>query len=144
MKQYTNKELEAIREQSLLQDAMRPRASAVGYDASTGAVTLQLTSGIHIGIPARLIEGLQHATPIQLAAVEMDSHGYALNWEEPDVQMSVEGLLAGVFGSRRWMRQAMTEFARSGGKAKTPAKRTASRANGKLGGRPRKKVKVEH
>lgn len=135
MKQYTNEELDAIRQQSLLQDAAHPRARAVGYDASTSAVTLQLSSGIRVEIPARLIEGLQHATPAQLAAIEMDSQGYAINWEELDVQMSVEGLLAGVFGTRRWMQQ----FARSGGKAKTPAKRAASRANGKLGGRPRKK-----
>ncbi len=47
----------------------------------------------------------------------------------------VPSLLEGVFGSRKWM---AARLGAQGGKARSLAKRTAARANGALGGRPRK------
>jgi len=46
-------------------------------------------------------------------------------------------LLEGFLGSKAWMAARLGE---RGGRAATPAKTAASRANGKLGGRPRKVV----
>jgi len=48
-------------------------------------------------------------------------------------------LLAGMLGTREWMR---SEFAKQGGQTTSPAKAAAARANGKLGGRPRKNKAV--
>lgn len=42
----------------------------------------------------------------------------------------------GVFGTRKWM----SELARRAGRATSPAKAAAARANGAKGGRPRKAV----
>jgi len=39
------------------------------------------------------------------------------------------------------MKKYASEFARLGGLSKSPARAAASRANGKLGGRPKKNVK---
>ena len=46
-------------------------------------------------------------------------------------------LVAGVFGTRDWMGKAL---ARQAGRATSSAKATASRANGRKGGRPRKQA----
>ncbi|PZR07781.1 MAG: DUF2442 domain-containing protein, partial [Azospirillum brasilense] len=48
-----------------------------------------------------------------------------------DADLSVPGLLAGLFGTRAFM-------ARQAGRATSPAKAAAARANGARGGRPRK------
>ena len=55
------------------------------------------------------------------------------HWPKLDAGLTVAGLLAGIFGSRMWMR----EFASSGGKAVSERKAAAARVNGAKGGRPR-------
>ena len=51
------------------------------------------------------------------------------------VGAKVPGLVAGLFGTRRWM----AEIGRRGGKRRTKAKALAARANGAKGGRPRRR-----
>ena len=55
-------------------------------------------------------------------------------WEELDSHLSVPGLVAGTFGTKRWM----SELGRKGGSVRSEAKAKSSRENGKLGGRPKK------
>jgi hypothetical protein len=50
-----------------------------------------------------LAQGLENATDAQLSRVEILGVGFGLHWEELDADVSVEGLLAGRFGSRRYM-----------------------------------------
>lgn len=76
---------------------------------------------------------LEHADD-QLAAVELLGQGYGLHWEELDVDLSLPGLMAGLFGTKAWM-------ARRAGQATSAAKAAAARANGAKGGRPRKSAK---
>jgi hypothetical protein len=83
------------------------------------------------GFPARLAQGLESATDDQLAAVEILGDGYGLHWEALDADISIPGLLAGIFGTRAHM-------ARLAGRATSSAKAAAARANGARGGRPRK------
>ena len=52
-----------------------------------------------------------------------------------DVDLYLPALLEGLLGSKAW---AAARLGQKGGKARTPAKQAASRANGRLGGRPRK------
>lgn len=56
-----------------------------------------------------------------------------LHWEALDVDLSIPGLLTGLFGTKAYM-------ARQAGRTKFPAKAAAARANGLKGGRPRKQV----
>jgi len=51
----------------------------------------------------------------------------------------VPALVKGVLGTKQWMSQIGT----AGGRAATVAKAAAARANGKLGGRPRKSRALE-
>ena len=74
---------------------------------------------------------METATDDQLAAVEILGNGYGLHWEALDADISVPGLLAGIFGTKAYM-------ARLAGQSKSPAKAAAARANGVKGGRPRK------
>jgi len=43
--------------------------------------------------------------------------------------------MAGQFGTRQWM---AAQLGAAGGRTRSPAKAISSRANGRLGGRPRK------
>jgi hypothetical protein len=92
---------------------------------------IDLTNDCTFAVPTRQIEGLEQAPPDLLANVELLGAGYALHWPDLDVDITVPGLLAGVFGTRGHM-------ARLAGQAKSDAKSAAARANGAKGGRPRK------
>ncbi len=80
-----------------------PRAASARYDRATGRVEIELKTGCLYAFPARLAQGLRDATPEQLTAVEVTPDGFGLHWEELDVDLTVPGLVAGVFGSERWM-----------------------------------------
>ena len=78
---------------------------------------------------------LEKATPADLSEIEISPEGFGLHFPRLDADLYVPGLLAGQLGSKAWM---AARLGREGGKARTPAKQAAARANGKLGGRPRK------
>src|SRR5262245_65339481 len=80
-----------------------PRARSVGYDARSGRVIVELTNDCSFAFPARRVQGLEQATHQALADVEILGVGLALHWEGLDVDVSVPGLLAGLFGTRAWM-----------------------------------------
>jgi hypothetical protein len=116
-----------------------PRAERAYYDAKSGRIVLELRDGCLFAFPPRIVEGLHSATPEQLSAVEIEGDGYNLRWPLLDESFSVPGLLAGRFGTRRWM----AEIGRQGGKVTSEAKAQAARENGRKGGRPRKRPQSE-
>jgi hypothetical protein len=85
--------------------AIRPRAHAARYDHDSGRIVIDLVSGATFSFPATLAQGLEQASADQLAAVEIAGAGFGLHWEELDADLTVEGLLAGRFGSARYMAQ---------------------------------------
>jgi len=95
---------------------------------------MELSNGYLFGFPISSIPVLSNATDKQLAEVELFPGGDVLHWEELDADLSVAGLLMSSLGRK----EKLSEFARIAGKAKSPAKAAASRANGSKGGRPRK------
>jgi hypothetical protein len=115
-------------------DETEPRAIKAWYAADTERIFIELSTGIVMGFPYGLLQGLNDATSKQLAEVEITPSGYGLHWESLDVDLAVPELVAGTFGTKAWM----AELGRQGGKAKSAAKSESSKANGKLGGRPRK------
>jgi hypothetical protein len=46
---------------------------------------------------------LRDATPAEIAAVELTPRGAALHWEALDTDISIPGLMAGIFGTKAWM-----------------------------------------
>jgi hypothetical protein len=112
-----------------------PRASAARYDGATRRVVIELVNGCSYAFPARFVQDLQDASEDDLAGVEVDGAGFNLHWPKLDVDLYVPALVSGIFGTRGWMNR---ELARVAGKAISPAKAAAARANGAKGGRPRK------
>lgn len=114
-----------------------PRATSALYDAPSGRVIVELANGCGFLFPARSVQGLENATDEDLAEVEVLGLGVGLHWERLDVDISVPGLLAGLFGTKAWMDR---QRAVKAGSARSPAKAEAARRNGAKGGRPPKTV----
>jgi len=125
----------AAEERGRLAAQTEPRAASARYDRRRGRMVIALTNGCSFTFPARMAQGLEQASDEQIAAFEILGEGYGLHWENLDVDLSIPGLLAGLFGTRSYM-------ARHAGQARSPAKAAAARANGAKGGRPRKSVGV--
>jgi len=125
--------IDAALERGRVAHASEPRATTARYDHASGRVIVDLENGCTFAFPPRLAQGLEGATDDQLAAVELLGRGYGLHWEELDVDLSLPGLMAGLFGTKAWM-------ARRAGQTTSAAKAAAARANGAKGGRPRKSV----
>jgi hypothetical protein len=117
--------------------AAEPRAQSARYDRKTERIIVELTNGCGFAFPARLGEGLEHATDAQLSAVEILGVGYGLRWDALDVDLSLPGLMAGALGTRAYMDRLRASQA---GRAKSKLKAAAARRNGQKGGRPRKSV----
>lgn len=113
-------------------DRQHLRAVTAAYDKRTQRLVIELTNGVLVQIPAKLVQGLADASPQERTAVTLSPQGTALHWETLDADFSVSSLLAGVFGTRVWM----AEVGRKGGRAKSAVKAAAARANGQKGGRP--------
>jgi hypothetical protein len=112
-----------------------PRARAVRFDRRTGRILVDLTNGCSFAFPARQAQGLRRASDAELAQVEILGLGLGLHWEQLDVDLSVPGLLAGLFGTKAYMDR---QRAARAGAATSAAKAAAARRNGAKGGRPRK------
>ena len=131
MADLTDAQIDAALERGRSVSIYEPRAAVVRYDSDLGRVMIDLTNGCSFAFPARLVQGLEAATDEQLAQVDILGAGYGLHWEALDVDLSIPGLLAGLFGAKAHM-------ARLAGQTKSPAKAAAARVNGTKGGRPRK------
>jgi hypothetical protein len=114
-----------------------PRAKSARYDAASGRVIVELTNGCGFAFPARRVQGLEEANDEDLAETEVLGLGLGLHWERLDVDASVPGLLAGLFGTKAWMDR---QRAAKAGAVRSVAKAAAARRNGAKGGRPRKTV----
>jgi hypothetical protein len=85
--------------------AIKPRARTARYDRQSGHIVINLVSGATFSFPAVLAQGLEQASAEQLEKVEVAGAGFGLHWEELDADLTVEGLMAGRFGSLRYMAQ---------------------------------------
>lgn len=112
-----------------------PSAVAARYDRRSKRIVVRLRSGLDIAFAPGDAEGLEKGRPDDLDPIEISPSGLGLHFPKLDADLYVPALLEGVLGSRAWMAARLGE---KGGKSKSAAKAAASRANGRLGGRPRK------
>jgi hypothetical protein len=131
MAELTDAEIDVALERGKAARLHEPRAAAARYDRQLDRVIVELTNGCTFAFPPRLAQGLETATEDQLAEIEILGAGYGLHWEALDADLSIPGLLAGLFGTTAYMAQRA-------GQATSPAKAAAARTNGAKGGRPRK------
>ena len=112
-----------------------PVVIAARYDRKIGRVVLSLSSGLDILFPPQNAEGLERASSAELREIEISPSGMGIYFPKLDVDLYVPALLDGSLGSRKWM---AARLGAAGGSKTSTAKKRASRANGKLGGRPKR------
>jgi hypothetical protein len=112
-----------------------PHALAAEYDRATGRVVIHLSSRLDVSFSPRDAQGLENAKPSQFDKIEISPSGLGIRFPKLDADLYLPSLLEGFLGSRRWM---ASRLGRVGGKSRSAAKRAASKANGRMGGRPKK------
>jgi hypothetical protein len=112
-----------------------PRAVSAHYDPRTRRIEVQLSSNLCVSFSPSDAQGLEEARPSQLEEIEISPSGFGLHFPKLDADLYLPAILQGFLGSRKWM---ASRLGQAGGKSRSVAKKKASRANGKLGGRPRK------
>jgi hypothetical protein len=128
-------EIAAANERATVRLATTPTATAARYDRRIGRLVIDLSSGLSVAFKPQHAQGFEHAKPEQLTRIEISPSGLGLHFPTIDADIYLPGLLEGFLGSRNWM---AAQLGKAGGMAKSDAKATAVRANGRLGGRPRK------
>lgn len=99
----TDAEIEAARERARIADDTEPRAKSARYDKQSGLLIIDLMNGGRFTVPAELLQGLETASDAERDKLEVWGDGYALSWEDLDVDFTVPGLLAGRFGTAAYM-----------------------------------------
>ncbi len=136
MTQLTDRQIEAQIDRAIARqaeiDATEPRANKVSFDDDR--ITIYFNNGAIFSFLPESVEAIATLSPELLATVELTPSAKGLRWDEPDIDLSIIGLMMGIFGSQQWMK----EIASKGGKSKSERKKAASRVNGKKGGRPKK------
>lgn len=112
-----------------------PCAMSARYDGRSKRIVVELDNGCLFAFPAKYVQGLEDAGDADLADIELLGGGYALHWPRVNADIRIEGALAGIFGSSKWM---MRLAAREAGSRSSEKKALSSRENGKKGGRPSK------
>jgi len=129
-------EFERANARGALRRRTTPRAVSAKFDKGQGKIVVELSSGLTISFRPRDAQGLEEATQTDLREIEISPSGFGLRFPRLDADLYIPALLDGFFGSRRW---AAARLGARGGRATSKAKAEAARANGSLGGRPRKR-----
>jgi hypothetical protein len=115
--------------------ASTPAATSAHFDHKSGNIIIKLSTGVGIFFSPKDAQGLEDATPAQLSEIEITPTGFGLRFPMLDADLYIPAILDGFLGSRKWM---AARLGSAGGSSRSKPKATAARANGSLGGRPRK------
>ena len=96
-----------------LEQASESRAKAARYDARKKMIVIDLVNGASFAFPPGLAQGLAGARSADLSDIEITAMGTGLHWPRLDADLTVDGLLAGIFGGRGWMRAHAARAGRS-------------------------------
>jgi Protein of unknown function (DUF3532). len=115
--------------------ATLPKAISARFDRESGEIVISLSSKLTLSFSPRDAQGLERATPSQLEQIEITPSGFGIHFPQIDEDLYVPSLLEGFLGSKSWMASTLGQI---GGQSRSRAKKAASKANGRLGGRPKK------
>jgi Protein of unknown function (DUF2442) len=131
----TRQQLKEAKARAKALKASTPAATSAHYDRKSRKIIVNLSTGIGIFFSPKDAQGLEGASPTQLSEIEITPSGFGLHFPKLDADLNVPALLEGFFGSRKWM---AARLGAAGGSSLSKLKAAAARANGSLGGRPRK------
>ena len=101
------------------------------YRPALDVLEIELFNGTRISVPRSAVSELADL-PLSVAKqMRLGVQGAAIEIRSQDIDISVPGLLRDLVGAN---------ISSLGGQAKSTAKTVAARANGQLGGRPRKRI----
>lgn len=100
------------------------------YNQAQERIDVTFADGMFVGFPRRVLQGLSDAASSDLSKIQILGPGSALYWPRLYLGHDINGLLDGIFGTRRWM----AELSRRGGSVKSERKAAAARKAGLLGG----------
>src|ERR1700691_1898928 len=112
--------------------ASLPKALWACYDSASDRIVIRLSSKLDVSFSPRDAQGLEHAKPSQLDLIEITPSGFGIHFPKLDADLYLPGLLEGFLGSTKWMAARLGQL---GGRSQSRAKKVASRANGRVGGR---------
>lgn len=159
----TDAELAAAEQRGREVAVAEARAVYARYAPDTALLLIGLRGGTTLLVPIARLQGIADAPVHLVEQVEVAANGAALRWPALDADFAVQSIVAGSFGTRKWMRhleeagqldaasierqrladtlagkRAASDLGHKGGSVRTVAKAAAARANGAQGGRPRK------
>lgn len=106
------------------------------YLAGERRVRVDFDNGTTFIFPVDPVQGLSGANEESLARLQVLSYD-TLAWEELDAMVPVSDLMAGILGSKAWMKR-LSDMGKKGGAVSSESKARAARENGRRGGRPKK------
>jgi hypothetical protein len=116
-----------------------PKAVSAHYDRKSGRIAINLSSKLEVSFSPDDAQGLGNAKPSQLEKIEISPSGFGIHFPKLDADLYLPALLEGFLGSKKWMASRLGQV---GGLSRSMDKRAASRANGRLGGRPKKTASI--
>lgn len=118
-------------------NAKPKRYESVHYDEKRRSIVLALVGGVELALPVAAIDELANVAPKHLKEARLSVSGDTIVFAAADVHISTDGLVRDMLA--QIPREVIAaQFATSGGARTSAAKKLASAANGKLGGRPKK------
>ena len=133
--EISNEEFKAANERYEKRLRDEPHIEKAHYDPVLERVIVSLSNHAWFAFRPEDAQGLQDATDAQLRDIGITPSKFGLHFPLLDAYFDITALMQGSFGTRKWMAARMGA---AGGSATSKAKTVAARANGKLGGRPRK------
>jgi hypothetical protein len=118
------------------------RAQAVRYVVDRDSIEIVTTRHAGFLIPRGWIGALRDVPIEELLKLKVWPDGSAIELEDRDIHISVDGLLTAILPAILPTRTVAAIFASRGGKATSDAKRSSAHENGRRGGRPRKTGKT--
>ena len=115
------------------------RAAKVRYRRESSHLVVTLHNDVGLAVPVQMTEGLAGVDPVALSEFELSPSGLGIHWPALDADVYVPALFDGMFGSRSRMASVLGA---EGGRATSPAKAAAARANGRKGGRSAKRKRI--
>ncbi len=119
--------------------ASAPKALSARYDRASRRIVVHLSSKLDVSFDPQDAQGLEKAKPSELGEIEISPSGLGIHFPKLDADIYLPSLWEGFLGSRRWM---ASRLGRVGGKSMSAAKRAAARANGQMGGRPKRSARA--